>query len=100
LLKYDLSEMGRGSLRIVMGGGILDRRCSPTLLRRLVSGARLDLRSVLLDKRGAMDMRCFLVFDVGLELVDSKPPAIETRRLVDIPPNVVLLVFTMIGWML
>ena len=76
------------------------------LLRRLLlvlvldarGGARLDLRSVLPAMRGAMDMRCFLVLEVeGLELeLDSNPAAMETRRLVEIPPSVVRRVFTMV----
>lgn len=75
------------------------------LLRRLDAlvvdargGARLDLRSVLPAMRGAMDMRCFLVLEVeGLELeLDSNPAAMETRRLVEIPPSVVRRVFTMV----
>jgi len=92
---------------MVVGGGMLDRRCeSPTLLRRLgVSELWPRLFSLMLlllllpDIRGAMDMRCFLlrvVVEGCLELEGpSRPaPARDTRRLEDIPPRVVLREFT------
>ncbi len=62
-----------------------------------VGGTRLDLRS-LLDRRGAIDMRCLRALDdvLVVVVVDSKPPARETRRLVEMPPNVVRLVLTIL----